>query len=348
MTYRGVLIGCGFFARNHMHAWQGTPGVEIVAVCDRDPDKMEAYRHDFGVAQGFTDATEMLAILQPDFVDIATTVETHRPLVELSLSHGALTICQKPFAATYADGLAMVQASEAAGRPLLVHENFRWQLPFRRIRSGIDAGKIGTPRFLRLSFRHGYDIYANQPYLAEVQDLALMDVGLHLFDVARFLMGDVRAVSCATQRLSPKVQGEDAFTALLTHTSGVITSVECSFDSRFGEERFPQTLAQVEGDRGTLELLPDYRLRLHGPDGVTKTRVDPPVPAWGERPWHIIQESVAAFEGHVAAVLAGQAAPQPSGAHNLETLALTLAAYRSAARGETIDMSAFVAAGSQR
>ena len=87
----------------------------------------------------------MLAAVEPDFVDVATTVETHRPLVELALAHGALTICQKPFAQTWADGLAMVEAAERAGRPLIVHENFRWQRPLRLLRAEIDAGAIGTP-----------------------------------------------------------------------------------------------------------------------------------------------------------------------------------------------------------
>ena len=348
MTHRGVLIGCGFFARNHMNAWSGTPGVEIVAVCDRDPAKVAAYRSEFGVAQGFTDAAEMLAAVKPDFADVATTVETHRPLVELCLSHGALTICQKPFAETYADGLAMVRAAEAAGRPLVVHENFRWQLPYQRLHTEIAAGAIGTPRFLRLSFRHDYDVYANQPYLAQIDDFAIMDVGLHLFDVARFLMGEVRTISCVTQRQNPGVRGEDAFTALLSHESGGVSSIECSFDSHFGEERFPQTLAQIEGDRGSFELAPGYRLRRHLPDGLTEHDVEPPVPAWGARPWHLAQDSVAAFEAHVAEVLAGRADPQPSGADNLRTLALALAAYRSAARRETVDMAAFVAAGAQR
>lgn len=348
MTHRGVLIGCGFFARNHMNAWKGTPGVEIVAVCDRDPAKVEAYRREFGVAQGFTDAAEMLATVRPDFADVATTVETHRPLVELCLSHGALTICQKPFAETYADGLAMVRAAETAGRPLIVHENFRWQLPYRRLHETISRGDIGAPRFLRLSFRHDYDVYANQPYLAEIEDFAIMDVGLHLFDVARFLMGDVRTVACATQRQNPRIRGEDAFVALLTHRSGAVSSIECSFDSHFGEERFPQTLAQVEGDRGSLELVPGNRLRRHVGGSLVEEDADPPVPAWGARPWHLAQDSVAAFEAHVADVLAGRAEPQPSGAHNLDTLALALAAYRSADRNETVDMADFVASGAKR
>lgn len=348
MTHRGVLIGCGFFARNHMNAWAGTPGVEIVAVCDRDPAKVEAYRREFGVARGYTDAAEMLAEVRPDFADVATTVETHRPLVELCLGHGALTICQKPFAETYADGLAMVRAAEAAGRPLIVHENFRWQLPYQRLHAAVAGGAIGTPRFLRLSFRHDHDIYANQPYLAVIEDFAIMDVGLHLFDVARFLMGEVRTISCVTQRQNPRVRGEDAFVALLTHESGAVSSVECSFFSHFGEERFPQTLAQLEGDRGSLELVPGYRMRRHAEGAVTEEDVEPPVPSWGARPWHLAQDSVAAFEAHVAEVLDGRAEPQPSGADNLRTLALALAAYRSAERREVVDMAAFVAGGAER
>jgi hypothetical protein len=126
------------------------------------------------------------------------------------------------------------------GGPLIVHENFRWQLPYQRLHAGIEAGEIGTPRFLRLSFRHDHDVYANQPYLAEIEDFAIMDVGLHLFDVARFLMGEVRTISCVTQRQNPRVRGEDAFTALLSHESGGVSSIECSFDSHFKEERFPR------------------------------------------------------------------------------------------------------------
>ncbi len=341
VPFRGVLIGCGFFARNHMHGWAGLPGVDIVAVCDLDQDRAQAFARDFGVAHAFTDASQALAQIKPDFVDIATTVGSHRALVELAARHTRLVICQKPFAETLADGQAMVAACQSAGIPLIVHENFRWQAPFRALKESLDRGDIGPPRFLRLSFRHGFDIYANQPYLAEVPDLALTDVGLHLFDLARHLMGDVTRMSCETQRRNPAVKGQDAFLASLRHASGAVSSVDCSFHTRLSPDPFPETLAWLEGDSGTLELTQGYRLRLHTRSGVTETDVEPAVPAWGEKPWHGVQDSVAAFEAHVAQVLAGRADPQPSGAHNLETLALTQAAIRSAQTGQAVDMAAF-------
>ena len=335
MTVRVALIGCGFFARNHMLAWRDLASAEVVAVCDLDPEKAEGFAVEFG-ARPFTDAAAMLAEVRPDLADVATTVSSHRPLVELAARHAGAVICQKPFAATLEDGRAMVAACASAGVPLFVLENFRWQRPWREIAARIAAGQIGTPRFLRLSFRHAYDIYANQPYLAEEPDLALTDVGLHLFDMARSLMGEVARVSCETQRLNPRVQGQDAFQAVLRHTSGALTSVECSFHTHLSPDPFPQTLGRVEGDVGSIELLAGHRLRLHGPGGATDFDAEPAVPAWGATPWHLIQDSVIAFQSHVLDALAGRAAPQPSGAHNLGTLAVTLAAIDAARTGTTV------------
>ncbi|WMS43565.1 Gfo/Idh/MocA family oxidoreductase [Acuticoccus sp. MNP-M23] len=345
MTHRGTLIGCGFFAENHMHGWADAAGAEIVAVCDLDRAKADAMAARFGIPAVYTDAAQMLSAEQPDFVDVATTVPSHRPLVELALSHGALTVCQKPFAETYADAKAMVDAADAAGKPLIIHENFRWEAPLMALKAALDSGVIGAPTYARLSFRHGYDVYANQPYLAQTEQFALMDVGLHLFDTARYLLGDVRDIHCRTQSLKPGIAGEDAFVATLRHQGGVVSTIECSFFSKIVPDPFPQTLAWIEGMDGTLELTGDYTLRLHKEGELTARNVEPDTPAWGGRPWHAVQDSVVAFQAHVVDVLDGRAEPQPSGAHNLETLAMALAAYRSAETGATVDLAAFIATG---
>lgn len=332
---RGVLIGCGFFAANHMHAWAGLEGVRIVAVCDTDPAKADAFARRFGAAP-FSDAEAMLRQVRPDFADIATTVASHRPLVTLAAAHCRAVICQKPFAETLDDAEAMVAACAARGIPLLVHENFRWQSPFRALAAAVAAGEIGPPTFLRLSFRHAFDIYANQPYLAAIEDLALTDVGLHLFDMARSVMGDADSVYCQTQRLNPRVAGKDAFIATLRHRSGAVSSVECSFCSHYAPDPFVQTLAAAEGPLGSVEIRQGYRMRLHRDGRVIETDVEPAVPAWGGKPWHLVQDSVIAFQRHALDVMRGQAEAQPSGADNLRTLALTFAAIRSAVTGQAV------------
>lgn len=339
--WRGALIGCGFFARNHMHGWSGIDGAKIVAVCDLDRARSESMARDFGVARAYADAAEMLSREAIDFVDIVTTAPSHRALVALAAGQRKSVICQKPFAETMADAEAMVRAAKEAGVALAVHENFRWQKPFVEIARRIAEGRIGPPHFARFSFRHGYDNYRNQPYLAEIERFTIMDVGLHLFDLARHLVGEVATISCRTQRLNPIVKGEDAFTAMLGHENGATSIIDCSFYSKLEPEPFPQTLAWIEGSEGTLELTQRYRLVEHRSGASIASDVDPAVPGWGARPWHCIQDSVISFERHFVDVLDGKQDPQPSGEDNLKTLALGLAAYEAAERDTVISMKSW-------
>lgn len=335
---QGALIGCGFFARNHMNAWANLPGARIVAVCDTDHARAVAMSAEFGGPRVYTDAAEMFVAEDLDFVDVATQSDSHRALVELAVGHARTVICQKPFADTAEDAAAMVSSAEAAQAALIVHENFRWHRSFIVMKEMIEAGRIGTPHTGRFSFRHGYDNYVNQPYLAEVARFAIMDVGLHLFDLARHFMGDVSRISCTTQRLNPIVKGEDAFTALLAHEAGGSSVVDCSFFSRYRPEPFPNTAAVIEGETGTLELDRWNRLTVHSDTGAEVMDVEAEVPSWGARPWHCVQDSVQRFQAHAIEVMNGRAAPQPSGAHNLDTVKLALAAYESAETGTTVSL----------
>ena len=155
---RGALIGCGFFARNHLHAWQQLSGVEIVALCDMDATRLAQAAREFGIARTYRDARELFATERLDFVDIATAVSSHLALVGMAAAAKVPCICQKPFGATLADAQAMVDACARASVPLMVHENFRWQAPIQMAQRAIDEGAIGTPFWGRFSFRSAYDV----------------------------------------------------------------------------------------------------------------------------------------------------------------------------------------------
>jgi len=330
---RGALIGCGFFAQNHLQAWRQLPGVEIVALCDADAGRLAASGEAFGVepAHRHASARTLLDAEQLDFVDIATTVASHRPLVEMAAARGLHVICQKPFAATLADGEAMVAACERAGVRLMVHENFRWQTPVQAVRRVIDDGLVGAPYWGRLSFRSGFDVYRAQPYLAEGRRFIIEDLGIHVIDIARFLLGDAELASASTQRINPKVAGEDVATLLLRHASGATSVVDCSYASWRAEELFPQTLIEIDGTEGSLKLEADYRLAVHhASKGTQIKRCEPPLHAWAEQPWFNIQDSVLNIQAHWLACLREGREPQTSGRDNLRTLALVEAAYAAA------------------
>ncbi|SEW40564.1 Predicted dehydrogenase [Cognatiyoonia koreensis] len=336
---QGALIGCGFFADNHMHAWKTLEGAEIGAVCDLDRAKATAMATKFGIARIYDDPAKMFDHENLDFVDVATTVESHLPLVRLASTHAKTVICQKPFAENMKDAHAMVAAAKNAGSNLLIHENFRWQKPFLTMKKLVDDGTIGTPHFAHFSFRHGYDNYVNQPYLAKIDRFAIMDVGLHLFDLARLFMGEVAHLSCTKQSLNPIVQGEDAFTALLNMENGGTCICDCSFYSKFSPEPFPNTAAVIEGDKGTVHLDRWNRLTVHTASGAETSNVDPAVPLWGAKPWHCVQDSVTNFQAHAIDVMHGRTNPRPSGEDNLRTMALALAAYDAAEQASSMNMA---------
>ncbi|MET3228461.1 UNVERIFIED_ORG: putative dehydrogenase [Burkholderia sp. 1263] len=337
--FKGAVIGCGFFSRNHLHAWRDIDGVEIVALCDADSERLKVAGQAFGIERLYTDAAAMLSAEQLDFVDIATTAPSHRSLVELAAQAGVAAICQKPFALTLADARAMVAACERAGVPLMVHENFRWQPAIQAVGRALRDGAIGAPFWGRVSFRSAFDVFSGQPYLARNERFIVEDLGIHILDIARFLFGDATRLTAATSRVNPAIAGEDVATVLLTHESGVTSVVDCSYASRQARELFPQTLIEVDGADGTLRLSADYRLDIHNRDGTRTETVAPPPLAWASAPWEAIQGSVLNIQRHWIACLNNGSEPQTSGRDNLKTLALVEAAYLSAREGRTVALN---------
>jgi D-apiose dehydrogenase len=340
---RGALIGCGFFAINHLHGWRDAKGAEIVAICDPSADRLHRAGEQFGIAARYADAADMLARETLDFVDIATTAASHRALAELAASHGLAVVCQKPFAPRLADAKAIVAACDRAGVALMVHENFRWQSPMQKVKTILDAGDIGEVFWGRVSFRSAYDVFSGQPYLAEGERFIVEDLGIHALDIARFLFGDVLNVSARIKRVNPNIKGEDVATMLLDHGQGVASVVDCSYATHSEQDLFPQTLLEVDGSKGSLRLGANYQLVLTANGKTAKLDVSPPLLPWASRPWHNIQESVALIQQHWVDCLARGVVPQTSGHDNLKTLALVEAVYQSAASGQTISLESLLA-----
>ena len=195
---KGALIGCGFFAQNHLNAWRDmrARGRRACRRLRYRSGQGKGRRRAFGVPRCYTDPAAMFAAEALDFVDIATRMDTHKDLVLTAIGKGIRTIVQKPFAPSFEDCVAMVEAAKAAGVPLAVHENFRFQTPMRIVAETLASGVIGTPSWARLAFRTGYDVYRTQPYFHQEKKLAILDVGIHVLDIARVFLGEVQHVSC--------------------------------------------------------------------------------------------------------------------------------------------------------
>ena len=337
-TQRIGLVGCGFFARNHLFSWKDleAEGAELVAVCDTDPEKARAAADEFGVPRVYTDMADMLADGDVDLIDIVTRMETHRALVEQTMAAGVPTVVQKPFAPDWADAVAMTRASEEAGIFLAVHENFRFQIPMMKLQETLKSGVIGDPNWARLSWRTGYDVYSGQPYFYDVERFIILDLVIHVLDLARYFLGEVKHVACEAQGRNPKVTGEDTATLMMRHESGAVSVVDCSYESRRDPDAFPQTVLEIEGPDGTIFIDPDSTMRVTRRGESKTTQIGSPLLHWTSEPWHTAQESVLITCRHMLNRVREGRPADTSAIDNLKTFALVEAAYQSAETGQTV------------
>jgi predicted dehydrogenase len=333
-----AVVGCGFFAQNHLHAWQdlGKDGVDLVAVCDIDGAKAKAAAETFKVPHWYTDLDEMLAKEKIGLIDIVTRVETHKEQVLKTVAKGIPTIVQKPFAPHLGDCRDMVLAAKKAGVFFAVHENFRFQAPLRRISELLRQGVIGEPSWGRVSFRTDYDIYKGQPYLLNEERFVISDIGVHVCDLARAYLGEVTHLTCETQRRNPRARGEDTATMMMKHTNGAVSVVEMTYGAHRIPDIFPQTLIELEGPKGSLLMHANFDLEIHVDGKITKENADAVVLPWAARPWHVIQESVLATNAHILARLRAGKNADVSGEDNFKTFALCEAAYSAAESGKSV------------
>lgn len=333
---RIAVIGCGFFSRNHLHSWSEIDQAEIVGVCDLDRQKAEAAAAQFGNPPSFTDAATMIDQTKPDLVDIITTMESHRSLVELCADRKIAVIVQKPFGPTMEDCLAMTDACSRAGVMLMVHENFRFQSAMRRIKQILDSDEIGNLVWGRISFRTGYDVKSGQPYLFNEEKLIVLDLGIHILDLARFFFGEVVTLYARLQRIDQRVTGEDMATIVLGHQSGATTIADFTYESQKLPDPFPRTLVTIEGINGAIDLRADLSLAISSRGESRMENVSTPLRSWSSEPWHIAQDSVFHTQVHALDALIQGYEPETCGSDNLRTYSLVDAAYRSAQSAEVV------------
>ncbi|SDB41664.1 Gfo/Idh/MocA family protein [Bauldia litoralis] len=338
-----ALVGCGFFARNHLFSWKdlAAEGADLVAVCDIDAAKAEAAAKEFNVPRWYTDFDAMVEAEQIDLLDIATRMDTHRMLVEKAIGRGIATIVQKPFAPTWEDAVAMTAAAEKAGVFLAVHENFRFQTPLIRVAETLRTGVIGTPSWGRISFRTGYDIYAGQPYFFDEERFIILDLGVHTLDIARVFMGEVERVYCETQQRNPKVKAEDTATVMLKHVSGAVSVVDFTYESRKEPDPFPETMVEIEGPDGAVVVDAGLTMQVTSGGEMRTEDIGAPLLHWTSKPWHVAQESVLITCRHMLESFRAKDAAATAAADNLKTFAVVEAAYESAASGTAVKPRAY-------
>jgi D-apiose dehydrogenase len=337
---RGALIGCGFVSRFHLDAWTRVPDARLVALCDLDRKRLEQAALRVHGTHTYTNVVEMLAKEDAlDFVEICTQPESHGELVDLAARHGAHILCQKPAALRRSDFTAMIDACESAGVRLMIHENWRFRPWYRALRALIDSGTIGRPIRVRLAHRDTRAVrpggFINQPYQASMPRMILMDMGCHLVDTARYLMGEIQSVSATIGRFGRDNIGEDVAMLAVSFASGALGWLDFSWCAAPDRARPEWALNEtvVEGSDATVRVITDGLLELIRHSGEAERR---PVALPADDLVYV--DGYAATQRHFIEGLVMNHDHETSASDNLKTMDVVWAAYRSAEEGRTVTL----------
>jgi len=336
---RFAALGAGFWSRFQLAAWRELDQADCVAICDLDRSKAERLAESFGIAAVYDDPARLFEGETFDFVDIITNVESHADLVRMAARWRRPALCQKPMAPSLAEAERMAAACRDAGTPLLVHENWRWQTPIRALKRVLDQGRVGRPFRARLDFISGFDVFKNQPFLRELHQFILTDIGSHILDVVRFLFGEAKGLMCLTDRVHGDIAGEDVATVLLRMESGATVVANMAYAGNALErERFPETFVFVEAERGSAELAPDFWVRETTAEGTWARRSPPPRYDWADPAYDVAHASLVPCLADLLQALRGEGEAETRADDNLKTLELVFSAYTSAAERRWITL----------
>ncbi len=340
---RVACAGAGYFSQFQYRGWRSIRDVEVVALSNRDQAKGRDMAGRFGVPRVFGDFEAMLDATQPDLVDIITPPPTHRAYVAAALARGIPAICQKPFGVDYADAEAMARLAAAAGVPLVVHENFRWEPWYREAKRLIEAGWLGTLHAVAFRLRpgdgQGPSAYLDrQPYFQTMPRLLVAETAIHWIDTFRFLMGEVGAVYARLRRVNPVIAGEDAGYVLFEFAGGATGLFDGNRlnDHVAADPRRTMGEMWLEGSGGVLRLDGDGRLWWKPHRGAEAEHAFDrgPTDTFGGGACEWLQR-------HVVRHLREGAPLENTAAQYLVNLAVQEAVYRSHAAGRRIEMDGF-------
>ena len=234
------LIGAGRIGRIHAeNLTRRLPGARLLAVADIFVEAAQKVAADFDIPNAYADPSPIFADPAIDAVVICSSTDTHADFIEQAAAAGKHIFCEKPIHLDLDRIDQALAAVDAAGVKLQIGFNRRFDPNFRRAQELVASGAIGEPQILRITSRDP----APPPIdYIKVSGGIFLDMTIHDFDMARFLIGDEVAELYATGGVMvDQAIGEagDIDTALISlkYRNGVIGSIDNSRQAVYGYDQ---------------------------------------------------------------------------------------------------------------
>lgn len=276
------IIGAGSISSAHIDAYLNNPNVELYALCDINEEVLKAKGQRYNISRLYTDVNKMLAMLpELDAVSVCTWNNSHAECAIAALNAGKHVLCEKPMAMNVEEAKLMEEAAKKNNKKLMIGFVRRFGNDCRILKDFIDIGYLGEVYYAKATYlrRNGNPggWFGDK---SRSGGGPLIDLGVHVIDLVRYLMGNPKAVSvygAAFHKLgnrenlkdkkgytSVAAKGkddlcdvEDLAAAMIRFENGAVLSVETSFSLNIKQD---ENNIQLFGTKGGAKLSPELEI----------------------------------------------------------------------------------------
>ncbi|MCG7410120.1 Gfo/Idh/MocA family oxidoreductase [Paenibacillus sp. ACRRX] len=339
----GVVSTGGIFRGAHMPAFVANPYTEIVAVCDPHKSSACEVADELGQVRVYTEWQEMLEREDLDIIDICSPNYLHATVAIAALEHGFHVFCEKPDAISPEEAIKMQEAAERSGKVLMVMRNNRFRPRSRFLKQWINDGGAGELYTGRCGWLRRKGIPGKGGWFTTKSMSGggpLIDLGVHMIDLAVWLMGNPKPISVTGATYShfgqAHIKGEtrvvegntydveDLATGFIRFDNGATLQVEVSWASHIEQD---ELFVEMRGTKAGFSLKnEEFKLFTDMAGEPLNQMPQVPMGGWGH------QENV----NHFVDVVRGVVEPDFTPDQGIDMIRILDAMYRSAKEGREI------------
>lgn len=333
------IIGSGKICQGpHMGAYDKIDNAQIVAICDIDEKKLESVSKRYPNAKLYTDYKEMIANEELDAVDICTPNNIHSQAAVYALDNGLNVICEKPDAINVAEAEKMKAAAEKSGKTLMVIRNNRYRPTTKFLKEYIKEGKMGEIYAGRCGWIRRRGIPGWGGWFTDKAQSGggpLIDLGVHIIDLAMYLMGNPKPVTVSGSTYSKfphtsysKTDVEDLAMGFIRFDNGACLQIEFSWASNI---EYDQMFVELRGEKAGSRMSGiDRKFDIFTEECGTNVTIKPSIDDYNCMPHH------EANIRHFIDVIEGKAEPDFTPQQGVNMVKILEAIYKSAELGHEI------------
>jgi predicted dehydrogenase len=328
------LVGVGAAAQVlHIPALKKTEGVELVALCDRDPEKTARVAQKFQIPRVCNRLDELLEGDDVDAIDICTPNFLHAPMATAALEAQKHVLCERPLARSAEEAAAMVKTAKKSDRVLMCAVQHRFRPDAQLMRTFVQKGELGEIFFVKAGWLRRRTEWDSDEWRRQKRESGggvVLDLGFQMLDQSLWILGGpkVQSVTASVHR-SRKGEVEDSATAFFRLESGATLTLELTWGLLM-EKDF--AYVNLFGSGGAALLNP---LRIHKGMHGTLVNVTPTM----DTSRHQYRISTDAQIAHFAEVLRKGTRPIGSAEEIVPVMGLLDAIYRSAEQGKEVKLA---------